>query len=310
MKYIATFSAGTYPIIAKHLKSFKPADLKLIENDESSVVFESPLSAEKLIELRYFTNIFAVIDNQDITCLLKGKYFRLMYVKNGEPKQLSTSERTVFESKIKRDFNLVSDARQSRNDFYVIQRQSGTKLFTLRLARAKFKRDKLLAGELRPELAHILCLAAGVKAKHVTVDMFAGNGAILQEAVRGFGVKRAIAIDTKKHANRHEMPQIKWYQASSALKLKFLADNSIDRIVTDPPWGNYDESVDVSVLYPAFIKEAQRVLKVGGVMIVLSGYDNTEKYLNEINGLSLVAKWSVLVSGKKAVVYKLQKTLI
>ncbi|GIV29161.1 MAG: hypothetical protein KatS3mg028_0227 [Bacteroidia bacterium] len=89
---------------------------------------------------------------------------------------------------------------------------------------------------------------------------------------------------------------------------KYLKDNSIDLIITDPPYGiegdklhrhyNRDESkvidgyVEISQKhYPEFtkqwIKEAERVLKPGGSIYIISGYTNLIHILNALHATSL-----------------------
>jgi len=306
--YFATFPAGTLELIAKQIKGFKLDELKIIEHDDSSVIFQSYLPTERLVELRYFTNVYQVIDKlvEVPKPTLKGRYYRLMLQKDGSPQPMNQNERTKLEAEIKQGLGLEPNAHLSKNDFYLIERRSSKKLFTLRLPRAKFKRDKLSAGELRPELAHILCLAAGIKAKHTVLDMFAGYGSIPYEAVRGFGCKQVIAVDNQKLPNRHEHPAIKWHEAD-ARSLDFLADNSIDRVITDPPWGIYGESSDLSDIYSQMFKELRRVMKPDGVAVVLSGSEALNTIAENSEGFRLLKTYPILVSGKKAKILKLQK---
>lgn len=91
--YFATFPAGTFDLIVKQLKGFKLDELKIIEHDDSSVVFQSSLTVERLIELRCFTNVYIVLDDTDVfpKSVLNGKYFRLMLLKDGTPQPLASS---------------------------------------------------------------------------------------------------------------------------------------------------------------------------------------------------------------------------
>jgi len=89
---------------------------------------------------------------------------------------------------------------------------------------------------------------------------------------------------------------------------KYLKDNSVDLIITDPPYGiegdklhkhyNRDESnviegyVEIpKEKYPPFtqkwIKEAERVLKPGGSIYIVSGYTNLIHILNALHQTSL-----------------------
>lgn len=308
--YIATFVAGCQDIIFRQLKQIPINNLKVINQDESSVTFNSDYAVERLIEMRFFTNIYLIIENPNSLpkSTFKSKYFRLMMLKGGEPAQIEASERARLEAKIKHDFLLQPNTHLSKNDFYLIKRKSGKRLLTLRLAKAKFERIKLPAGELRPQLAHIMLLTAGVKAKNTVLDMFAGYGSIPFEAVRGFGCKQVIAGDKQKLADRHEHPSIQWYEAD-ANKLDFIADCSIDRVVTDPPWGSYSKTPgdELNNLYKQSLLEMHRVLKPDGIAVILSGSTRLDKAINNIYGLKILKNYSILVSGKKARIFKLQK---
>ena len=307
--YIATFVAGCQDIILRQLKRMPLDKLKVTNVDESSVTFDSDYPVEKLIELRFFTNIYlAIKDIANPKSMLKGKYFRLMMLKDGEPTQITPPDRASLETRIKQDFGLIPNTHLSKNDFYLIERTSGQKLLTLRLSRAKFKREELSSGELRPELAHILLLAAGVRAKDTVLDMFAGYGSIPFEAVRGFGCKQVIAVDNQKLLNRHEHPSIQWYEADAS-NLDFLADNSVDRVVTDPPWGSYKKTSEAELnnLHEHFLSEIHRVLRPDGIAVILSGSTAVDDAIENSQDFKVLKYYPILVSGKKATIFKLQK---
>ncbi len=285
--------------------------LKVTNIDKSSVTFNSDYPIEKLIELRFFTNIYLIISGPGglPKATFKGRYFRLMMLKDGEPHQIGPAERTKLEDGINRDFGLMPNTHLSKNDFYLIERSSsGKKMLTLRLPRAKFKREELSAGELRPELAHILLLIAGAKAKDVVLDIFAGYGSIAFEAVRGFGCKQVIAVDSQELPERHETSSIKWLKAD-ARNLDFQADNSVDRIVTDPPWGDYKKSsrAELKELYEQSIKEMHRVLRRDGIAVILSGSNILDETIQNSQDFNVLKNYTILVSGKKAKIFKLQR---
>lgn len=307
-EYFATFPAGCYEIISRSLKRFALEELTIIEHDESSVTFHSSFSKEKLIELRFFTNVYMII--RDLEQLkksdLKGDYFRLMLLKDGTPQVLSELQRAKWVTAISKKCGLQANSHLALNDFYLIERATGASFLGLRLSRAKFKREKVTAGELRPELAHILCLAAGTKAKDTVLDMFAGYGALSFEAVRGFGCKHVIAVDSQVFPKRHEHTFIHWHQGD-ARHLDFIASGDIARIVTDPPWGVYDGKTEqvLAALYTDSTKEMHRVLKPRGIAVVLTGWRQAEHIFTK--HFRLIHAWPVLISGKKSTIFKLQK---
>ena len=90
---------------------------------------------------------------------------------------------------------------------------------------------------------------------------------------------------------------------------KYLADNSVDLIITDPPYGiggdkldrhynrNEDFVIDGYVEIPIedyaqfsmdWIKEAERVLKPGGAIYIISGYTNLVHILNALKETELI----------------------
>lgn len=56
------------------------------------------------------------------------------------------------------------------------------------------------------------------------------------------------------------------------------------------------------------LKEFIRVLKPGGLMVILIGQKELfEKVLTNFPDLQFVEKYNILVSGKKAAIYKIKK---
>jgi tRNA (guanine6-N2)-methyltransferase len=304
-KYFATFPAGFYEIIAKHLKSFELRQLTIIDHDDSSVVFESNFSISKLVELRYFTNVFMIANSAKLP--LRDRGFRLALLKNGEPSMLAPDKRNALLQDIAANYALDPKTHPTRNEFFIIERSKSPEFLAYRLPRPRFKWEKLQPGELRPEVAHLLCLAAGLKSKHIVLDPFAGFGAIPFEAVRGFGCERVFAVDSQNLIGRREHQIVDW-ELGDATDLGSTKDQSIDRIITDPPWGEFGAETDaLHALYTRFGAQAVRVLKKGGVAIILTSFVGGESILSNTDGLELVKKWNVLISGKKATVFKFQK---
>ena len=95
-----------------------------------------------------------------------------------------------------------------------------------------------------------------------------------------------------------------------ALNLANIENNSVDKIVTDPPWGLHEgKNLDLPKFYLKMLEEFYRVTKTGGFIVILTAQKELiETQLGKLkDNLKLVAKYNTLVSGKKAGVYKLER---
>jgi len=309
MRYIATFPAGCYEVIARQLKQFKVEDIKIISHDFSSVSFDSSLRKEKLIELRFFTNVFLILDETKLASfrqLIQNPGYRLMAITKGEPTQIEEHKRARLIALIEAELKLQPNLKNPV-DIVLIKRAGEEEVLTLRLPRAKHKREELPAGSLRPELAHIMLLLAGVKSKDTILDPFAGYGSIPVEAVRGFGLKHVLAVE--HDATLAQALIGKGFQVTQddASKLSTIPDESVDRVVTDPPWGIFDSTEDQPDLYQQSLVAIKRVLRHRGVAVILSGSGVLDQVINDTNDLSRLKVLNVLVSGKKANLIKVQR---
>jgi predicted RNA methylase len=145
----------------------------------------------------------------------------------------------------------------------------------------------LQKGELRPEIAYFLNFFAEPVVDGTLLDAFAGSGAIPISAAKYFEYERIIAAD--KDVSRMErrfddekldeiigtkdvLGKIELLELDAA-KLDGIGSNSIDRIVTDPPWGIFGKRYDVERLYPRFLKSSAAKLKKHGKTVLLVSPD-------------------------------------
>ena len=195
-----------------------------------------------------------------------------------------------------------------------VARKDGHGFFGLRLTRHRDYKKTLHAGELRPELANLLCFLSEPKPDDVFLDPFAGYGAIPIERATAYPCRRIYAGDNdpdlmqviKLKANRFGKRFVvgQW----DATNLSEFKDASVDKIVTDPPWGIYSKSEGLENLYLGLLKEQIRVLKPCGILVLLTA--NKELMglcLLQVPELRIKKSYDILVSGKKATVYKFSR---
>lgn len=331
MKQIAaTFVAGAQEIILRQLKQYPIERLKVTYSDDSFILFATDMPIDQIIDFRFFSNTFVVAKQWEVSPhllpdmvdellaqppplallreLIQGATFRIVFDENGlvgvDAHALSQLNQLVA-----RQLGIKQSSHRPQHEFWLIRRKTGAAMFGLRLPRPAYKRQERPAGALRPELSHLLLLVAGAKQKDVLLDPFAGYGSITEESVKGFGLKHASGVE--KNAQLANQLAARGYTSmlGDATNLSAIPDGSISKVVTDPPWGLYDAAGATALdkLYTASLCEMQRVLRPQGIAVILSGSALLNDAIAQAAGFDRLKAYPILVSGKKAVIHKLQK---
>jgi tRNA G10 N-methylase Trm11 len=89
--------------------------------------------------------------------------------------------------------------------------------------------------------------------------------------------------------------------------LDSIKDESIDKIVTDPPWGASNEVENLKMKYEQMLNSFYRVIKQNGILILLTSQGElVDTLLKKVN-FKLFHKYQVNVGGRGSYVYKLKK---
>jgi tRNA G10 N-methylase Trm11 len=90
---------------------------------------------------------------------------------------------------------------------------------------------------------------------------------------------------------------------------KVISPGEADAIITDPPWGIYKETAEpLQTFYDDMLTSFARLLKEDGRAVVLTAKKaEFELSLNKTPELRNVKTLHILVSGKKAAVYVMEK---
>lgn len=198
-------------------------------------------------------------------------------------------------------------------EFWFLLRRDGYGFFGIRLT-YPYKRDrKLEKGELRHELAHIMVLLSEPNPKDVVIDPFAGKGAIPFERATAFPYQEIFAFEKDNQLVRNLKKRLSTKNTiivqDDALFLKTIQNNSIDKIITDPPWGIYKETqIPLEEFYSKMLQSFFRILKPDGILVILIGQPEIfEKVLKlSLQPFRILSQYNILVSGKKATLYKIK----
>jgi tRNA (guanine10-N2)-dimethyltransferase len=157
------------------------------------------------------------------------------------------------------------------------------------LQREPIKKPAFHPTSLKPKLARLLVNLSRAKEKQLLLDPFCGTGSVLIEAAI-LGMK-PIGIDIDAKMIKGSETNLKFYKLKAkllqgnALNLsKNFKSNSIDAIVTDPPYGRstFVGARSLKALYKGFFSSAHAVLKPKRYLSLLyPHYINAKKMLNK-----------------------------
>lgn len=243
----------------------------------------------------------------------KIKTFRLTFSMENQPVQVSEGLRLEMEQLIAGNSNLKTDRTRPDTEFWFLSRSEGFSCFMKRLT---VDRSVRRPGELSPQLAWLLCRMANLKYDETALDPFCGYGSIPNAGCKYFPVRKFYALDNdpkcikitrSKNGLQTERSLIQRAEIHSIFD--FIPQESVDAIITDPPWGMYKETDQpLQIFYDEMINIFSRLLKKGGRAIILSGAGKELVSAAEKAPELVVGKIiPVLVSGKKASVFVLTK---
>lgn len=330
-KYFSTFIAGTSSLITGFLKS----DLKNIEFSnifDGLVEYEIDSDQENIKKLKYLNNSFLELASFSSSSFSEFEQKVINFFKNNGEKVwellVKTADKNPLTYRVmfydknksmgvdKRNLDLIekfiSDKKlvnRTRPNFEITAsfRSEEIGFLGIRLTYHPDYKKILNSGELRPEVSEILWRLSNPRTQDIFLDPFAGFGSIAAERDNKIFCSDIDEQKIKFLKKRFGHNKNIFIKCEDAQKLESIKDNSIDKIITDPPWGNFDKSIDTSGLYKNFIMQFKRVLRSDGIVVLLSAADNEiKKYCNDFD-LEILEEYGVLISGRQASIYKIQK---
>ena len=329
MNYYSTFFSGATDVVLDFLK--KDIDAKIVNGFDGLVEYRTNDSPEKVLKIPYFQNTFAIIKshrcplNNSIVNDIKRVYgflhlskqtFRV--VVSDENSLVSVKENVLcdLEKKIALATKMTVNRRKPDCQFWILHRSEGFSYFSLRCTSLKKNDKERAAGELRPQIAYLLSRLSDPQDNELFLDPFCGSGAIpiARAKMKKTGLVFAVDVnasliqDLKEKVKSIGLKKRIVVKQADALNLYFQ-DSCIHKIVSDPPWGLYEQIDDINLFYTKMLIEMHRVLIIGGLLILLvANNDMFPRAIQKFSDrLKIENRFDVLISGKKASIYKIKK---
>lgn len=358
-RYYSTFPAGFDAVIRGALSS-EFDELSVKQCFDNAVLFTYGGLRREIASTHYFQNVYEVIDTvagrdtgspgRAVRRFTSGirSYHLARRLKNSRGLRLVVADesrlvsidnrlRSEAEARISDAAGVPIDNKRPDAELWVIKRREGIALFLLRKAdrdRGGKRHNRGDRGRLSPEIGALLCRLSEPADDDVFLDPFCGKGGIVLERVRR-GFQLAFAEDIDPDCVRAVKDEVKlrsrgvrkrtFVRTGDARDPARFENGFVTKIVTDPPWGEFDRSIsDVRVFYVSIFKSFARVLCSGGTIVLLVGREipvaeiaaavgNDDSDPANVNtraafsALLIEERHDVLVSGRKASVYKLRK---
>ncbi len=330
----STFLSGAQPLISSTLADLLP-DASVKHLDDGIILYKTSSPPKSISALRFFQNSFIILsfaENLDPADPLKSliKHIR-------EDETLSSALKTAIASK-SRTYKLQASVENQLTALHPIQRQKlekrlgeyglhpsssspqcelwlmvrseGYGFLGLRVPKHETYDQPLQKGELKQDLAYLLCLISQPKKTDTVLDPCAGSGAILGEWASSFPYQTLMMGD---HDSSHQkdLQRIASHTKTitvgswDAQTLIGISDASVDAIVTDPPWGKFAQDIDLPEFYRSMLIAFRRVIKKEGRVVLLMSREGCFEEILQSSSFKSDKVLDILVSGQKARIWLL-----
>jgi len=327
--YVIQFVAGTQGLVQASLAA-KVVGFQRLYEDDSAMLFAAGTRITSSAQLPFAKNVFIVLATtarqgldrsvRQLTTQIRttsfppitgaGAGFRMMFHIDGTLASIDRQLRANLEREIAASTRSRVESRGSCLEYWVIGRKDlGELLLCARLPKAK--RPDRAKGALSYELSEMLVAASQPRADDTFLDPFAGSGALVETRLAS-PAKAIIYSDTALATFRAALPRAVRSDrrvrllADDAAALSGIDDGDVDVIVTDPPWGEFEQ---LDIPYAAFVDDVaasfNRVLnRRTGRFVILSSRRNADAFTAALtrSGFTIRSAPGILVNGHPATV--------
>ena len=328
-EFVSSFITGFQSVVEADLTSrFK--NLKILNLFDGLVHYRFDGDSRELEKILYFNNTFfvlktmkgkglnfpsligAVCSGKNYFLINKGS-FRVRFQNENQFTKVDKSLTRRAEEYVLQNSKLKIDRLSPTNEVWYSIRREGFAFCGELISKREFTEKNLNQGELRPEIAYLICCFAGIRNEDIILEPFCGYGSIPVQLAKKFRFEKLYVSDldsekASQTAARKQLsaPNIECCTADATI-LSHIEDKSISLVITDPPWGYYEEMTDIEAFYKKMFFSFNRVLADGGRVVILSARKEELEASAAASGVEIKKSLHTLVNGKKAGLYLLEK---
>ena len=329
--YYITCIAGTENIVSDFLlEDFKGLSVSKVMS--GSLIIETNNDSLDFEKIPYINNAFRIIFKSNDTNInsfinktasfkksygitpTRNKTYRVIVSRLNQLIKSDNRNIKTIQQRIEKESGMKLYPHKPDVEFWILKRSENVCFFMQRLFKHKSFDKTLDKGQLRADICYIMVRLSSPNATDIVLEPFFGSGALLISRIRYGGYKMIFAneiMEDKVNAVKAKYKNIRKkaiVKKADSLNMEFVKEGFIHKILADPPWGDYDNNMDVNDFYNKMFLEFARVLKSDGVIIMLTARkDEVEAIIHKSDILIVKDKYDILLSGKKAGLYKIIK---
>lgn len=326
-EFISSFATGFQKIVEKDLPRRIPG-CKILNVFDGLIHYSFNGNSRNLEKIIYFNNTFFAIKTSrkflgnfssmaNDFCrekkyfLINKGTFRVRFSKENRFEKVDKNLVLKIEENIVKNSKLKIDRVSPSTEIWFSIRRDNFAFCGQLISKREFTEKNLNKGELRPELAYLICRFADFDEDAAILEPFCGYGSIPTQLVKKFRFARLFASDIDeekikilKEKKQFENKKFVKIEREDAFSLKSIPEKSIDVVIADPPWGFYEEAGDICDFYDKTFRSFDRILKQNGKIIILSARKEEIQKAAQNRDFKILEKIDTLVNGKKASLYK------
>jgi len=329
-EFVSSFITGFQEIVASDLPKRIPG-IKILNLFDGLIHYRFDGDSRELEKIIYFNNTFFVLKTMKgkglsfnslvgSVCSSKNYFlvnkgsFRIRFVQENQFAKVDKSLTRRAEDYVLANSKLKLDRLSPTNEIWFSIRREGFAFCGELISKREFTEKNLNKGELRPEIAYLICCLADISPDDTISEPFCGYGSIPTQLAKKFRFKKLYVSDienervelTKSRKQITSCPDgLIDCRTADALTLSHIEDKSVSLVITDPPWGYYEEIEDIADFYARMFKSFDRILTTEGRMVILSARKEELEQTAAASGFKIKNSLHTLVNGKKAGLYYL-----
>ncbi|MCR4742553.1 MAG: methyltransferase [Treponema sp.] len=331
-EFISSFTSGFSDLVKEDFPKRIPS-VKILNLFDGLIHYQFSGNSRELSKIMYFNNTFFIlktwkgkglnfpmmvgnIQKEKKYYLINKGTFRVRFSKENQFAKVDKNIARRAEEAVVNNSKLNIDRLNPTTEIWYSIRSQDFAFCGQLISKREFTEKNLNKGELRPEVAYFMCLMSDFNQDSLIAEPFAGYGSIPLQLAKKFHFKKLFIsdIDQEKIKMLEDKKNLKdrddiEISVQNAFELKNIEDKSLDLVITDPPWGFYEDIGDISDFYDKCFNSFKRILKEQGRIVMLSARkEELENLLEVRKDFNLIKSFHTLVNGKKAGLYLIEKT--